>query len=109
MNLYERIKDKCLIEGITIKNLEEKAGFPNATIGKWEKQKPSYEKVQIIANCLNVSIDWLITGKEAGTLTPEEEKLVNLYRKADSRGKRNIMNAAEQEAREQESYTSKIG
>ena len=109
MTLFERITQKCKEEGLTIKALEEKAGFSNATIRKWETQKPSYDKVVKIADCLNVSLNWLIMGKEAGELTAEEQKLVDCYRRADDRGKRSIMRTAESESTELESSTSRIG
>lgn len=109
MTLYERITQKCKENGLTIKALETKAGFPNATIRKWEKQKPSYDKVVIIADCLNVTLNWLILGKEEGELTEEEQELINLYRQADARGKRSILRTAQDEARELESLTSGTG
>ncbi len=109
MSLYERIIQKCNEKGLTIKALERKAGFPNATIRKWENQKPSYDKVAIIADCLNVTLNWLILGKETEDLTPEEKQLVDLYRQADARGKRSILRIAQDEARELESLTSGTG
>ena len=70
---------------------------------------PSIDKVQIVADMLQVSIDWLITGKEPDQLSPDEKKLVELYRNADSRGKRTILRTAESESMELESSDSKIG
>lgn len=109
MTLLERIKLKCKEENLTIKALEQMAGFSNATIAKWETQKPSYEKVVIIANCLHVSLNWLILGKETDDLTPEEQKLVDCYRQADDRGKRRIMGTAELERAELASSSSRTG
>lgn len=70
---------------------------------------PSVDKVQIVADMLSVSIDWLVTGKEPDELTLEERKLIDLYRSADDRGKRTIFRTAEAETLEQESSNSKIG
>lgn len=109
MTLIERVKNKAIEQNLNIKNLEQLSGLSNGQIGKWEKQKPSYDKVAAVANTLNVSIDWLITGKEAAELSPEEQKLVDLYRRADERGKRSIMRNAEAESTELESSDSKIG
>lgn len=109
MTLFERVMQKCDEEGLTIKALERKAGFSNATIRKWETQKPSYDKVVKVADCLNVTLNWLITGKEADELSADEQKLVDCYRKADDRGKRSIMRTAESESVELESSASKIG
>lgn len=109
MSLYERVVQKCNEKGLTIKALERKAGFPNATIRKWENQKPSYDKVVIVADCLNVTLNWLILGKETEDLTPEEQQLIDLYRQADARGKRSILRLAQDEVQELESSTSGIG
>lgn len=109
MSIVERIKEKCAENKTNIATIERNTGIGNGVIRRWDERKPGAYQVLEVAKCLNTSIEWLLTGKDSKDFTPEEENLVNLYRKADSRGKRNIMNAAEQEAREQESYTSKIG
>lgn len=62
-----------------------------------------------VAERLNTSVDWLLTGKEVGDLTLEEQQLVNLYRQADERGKRSILRLAQDEARELESLASRTG
>lgn len=109
MSLYERILQKCNEKGLTIKALERKAGFPNATIRKWENQKPSYDKVVIVADCLNVTLNWLILGKETEDLTPEEQQLIDLYRQADARGRRSILITAKNEAQELTTMSSASG
>lgn len=54
-------------------------------------------------------MEYIIAGKESGNLTPEEKLLVDHYRQADDRGRRNIMKTAENESAELESSTSKLG
>ena len=63
----------------------------------------------ILANRLEISVDWLLTGKESGNLTPEEQQLIDYYRRADDRGKRSILRTAESESTELESSASKLG
>ncbi len=115
MPLLERIKNKCIEKNTNFKQLEKELGFGNGTIRKWETQKPSYDKVVAVANKLNISLDWLILGKECSDISCDEQKLLNLYRQADERGKRNIMRQAEAEiselplANSQTSLDSKIG
>ena len=109
MDLVERIESVRKQKGFSISKLEKESGLSNGQIGKWKTQKPSYEKVASVANTLNVTIDWLITGKDPESLTPEEKKLIDLYRSADERGKRAIIRTAEAESTEQESSESKIG
>lgn len=109
MGIVERIKAKCKEKGTSMSALEKELGFGNGNIRRWEMQVPGSDKVLAVANTLEVSIDWLLTGKEAADLTPEEQRLVDLYRKADDRGKRSILRAAEAESMELGSSSSRIG
>lgn len=109
MEIVERIKDLCIAENITIKELERIIQISNGSIRHWNEKTPSVERVLLVADHFNVSIDWLVTGKESGNLTPEEQLLVDHYRRADNRGKRSIMRTAESESAELESSTSKLG
>jgi hypothetical protein len=89
--------------------LEKELGLANGSIRRWDDKTPGADKILKIANRLDISIDYLLTGKDGKDLTPEEQKLVDYYRKADDRGKRNILRTAEQESQELEYATSKIG
>ena len=109
MEIVERIKDLCIAENITIKELERIIQISNGSIRHWNEKTPSVERVLLVADHFNVSLDWLVTGKESENLTPEEKLLVDHYRRADDRGKRSIMRTAESESTELESSTSKLG
>lgn len=98
--------------------LEKESGLSNGQIGKWKTQKPSYDKVASVANTLNVSLDWLITGKETEDLTQDERKLVDLYRSTNDIGQPLTMKHAEDiqqalpredQAKGLESSASRIG
>lgn len=109
MEIVERIKNLCNAENITIKELERIIQISNGSIRHWNEKTPSVERVLLVADHFNVSLDWLVTGKESGNLTPEEQQLVDYYRKADDRGKRSILRTAESESTELESSASKLG
>ncbi|MCM1305426.1 MAG: helix-turn-helix domain-containing protein [Butyrivibrio sp.] len=109
MNLVSRIKEKCTEKGTTIKKLEREIGLGNGTISRWDTSIPSYDKVIKVADFLQVSFYWLIFGKEAEDLTPEEQQLVNYYRQSDDRGKRNILRTAQAESGEETSSISGNG
>lgn len=109
MDIVERIKEKSRQKGTNIATLEKELGIGNGVIRRWNDRKPGAEQVYKIAVCLNTTVEWLLTGKESGNLTPEEQLLVDHYRKADDRGRRNIMKTAENESAELESSTSKLG
>lgn len=61
--LYQRIKELCNRNGISISKLEADLGFGNSSIKKWNSgTSPSIDKISKIANYFNVSIDYL-TGR----------------------------------------------
>ncbi len=109
MEIVERIKSLCITENITIKELERIIQISNGSIRHWNEKTPSVERVLLVADYFKVSLDWLVTGKESGNLTPEEQQLIDYYRKADDRGKRSILRTAESESTELESSAYKLG
>ena len=110
MTLIQRVHEKRKELGLSVRALELKANLSNGTIQKWETQKGSYDKVLDVANALNVTVQWLITGKEVGEpITEEEQQLLNYYRQSDDRGKRTILRTAQAESGEETSSTSGIG
>lgn len=109
MDIVERIKQKSKEKGTNIATLEKELHIGNGVIRRWNERKPGAEQVYKIAVCLNTTVEWLLTGKEAADLTPEEQQLVDCYRRADERGKRTILRTAESESMELESSSSRIG
>lgn len=67
MTLLERIKILAKENNTNIKNLEMAAGFGNGTMRRWDNSPPSVDKLLKIANMLNSSMDYLMTGKESLT------------------------------------------
>lgn len=98
MELIDRIYMKAEERKITISSLEKRANLSNGQIGKWKlhNQKPSYDKIYSVAKTLEVTTDWLITGKEAEDLTPLEKILIENYRICNTTGKRRILETAEE-------------
>lgn len=106
----ERFTEKMENAGISYKKLTELAGISKNNIGNYKNgQIPNANILYRISQILGTTMEYLLTGKEAGELTAEEQKLVDCYRLADDRGKRAIMRTAEQECTELESSDSRIG
>ena len=82
MSIVERIKVRCKEKGTSMNALEKELGFGNGSIRLWDKKEPGSQKVILVAERLDLSLDWLLTGKESGNLTPEEKLLVDYYRRA---------------------------
>lgn len=111
MDVVERIKIKAKEKGLSIRALEEKLGIGNGTIGKWNRQAARADTLINVANYLQISIDWLLLGKENGNLSEEEQQLIEAYRTADpimKAGARKILDVKEDDNRERLS-TSRTG
>lgn len=55
MNLANKIKQLANDRGITIAELERKAGISNGQISKWNVRSPKTENLEKVAKYLNVS------------------------------------------------------
>jgi transcriptional regulator with XRE-family HTH domain len=63
--IYERIKELCKINGISVNFLEKELGIARGSLCKIDKHNPTSEKLQAIANYLKVDTDYLLNGKDA--------------------------------------------
>lgn len=74
---FERIKELANKQGLSINALEEKLGYSRNTLYSLKKQKASTERMQEIADYLNVSLDFLLGRTDnpaiAGEKAPEHE------------------------------------
>ena len=75
MGLYENVKQAAKEKGYSINRLEQELGFSRSYIGKFKTITPSADKIQKIADFLNVSSDYLLTGEKVdSSLTPRDTK-----------------------------------
>lgn len=61
--MYERIKELCKLKGTNINALEKELGFSKGSLCKIDKNKPSGEKLQKLADYFETSIEFLKTGE----------------------------------------------
>lgn len=79
MDLTERIREIASKQGLNIKNIEVSAGFGNGTIRRWGASPPSADKLLKIANMLNTTCEYLMTGEEkSATLSSEDIEWLTL-------------------------------
>lgn len=62
MGLYEQIKEVAKSKGYSINKLEKELGFARSSISKFNKNVPSMEKIKQIADILNVTTDYILSG-----------------------------------------------
>ncbi len=96
---------------LTLTDISTKTGLSTGGLSAYERDEKLIGNKTLLAlwSEYNIDIAWILTGKESGNLTPEEQQLIDYYRKADDRGKRSILRTAESESTELESSASKLG
>lgn len=95
MSVKDRIKELCEKNKISVNRLEKELGFATGYISKLDKSTPNTKKIKMIADYFNVSLDYLLTGKESEFLDDivmEEIELIDMYRKLSKEQKENIIN-----------------
>lgn len=77
MNFWERVDDLLDQKGITKKELAEKVDIDPSTISKGLKENtmPAADKAVLIAQFLNTSVEYLVTGKNS-----IKEEINDLYK-----------------------------
>ena len=60
MRLRDVIKDLAVKKKISVAELERTLGFGNGSISKWNKQSPSVDKLNKVADYFDVSVDYLL-------------------------------------------------
>lgn len=86
MTLREIIKKLCKDKGISVNKLEEELGFAKGYVSKLDKSKPNSAKLQQIADFFDVSLDYLMTGKDNRLSKKNAELDYTLLTDDDSRG-----------------------
>ena len=74
MGLRDVIKDLAVKKRMSVAELERTLGFGNGSISKWNKQSPSVDKLNKVANYFDVSIDYLL-GRPSKHEAPKELEL----------------------------------
>lgn len=62
-DLVKNIKKFCLTKDVNIRQMEEELNFSAGLISRWTRMSPSIEKIILVAEYLNVSLDVLVGRK----------------------------------------------
>ena len=95
MDMKQRIKELCKQNKVSVNKLEKELGFATGYISKLDKSTPNTAKIKKISEYFNVSVDYLMTGKEpeiSDDMVLEEIELLDMYRKLTPEQKENINN-----------------
>lgn len=79
MSLVDRIKELSEAKGLNIKQLEVALGLANGSIRRWDNSSPSADKLYKLANFLNTTCEYLLTGKkESSSISSEDAEWLRL-------------------------------
>jgi len=60
MSLVENIKAACKLKNIALKEMEKKAGLPQNSVYKWDRNDPGVKRVAKAAAVLDTTVDKLL-------------------------------------------------
>lgn len=63
--ILENISRLCKKNGISIAKLERETGLGNATVRGWKKSSPTVDKLKLVADYFNCTVDDLLTENKA--------------------------------------------
>lgn len=112
--MVDRIRALANAKGLSLTNLERAVGLGNGTIGKWKKQSPSCDKAKLVADYLETTIDYLLTGKETPdssisyptVLTENEREMLDYFRALPEREQLKVIVRLEDMVKGDEAWSS---
>lgn len=93
--MVDRICELAQKKGLSIAALEKAVGLSNGIIGKWKKQSPSCDKLKLVADYLNTTIDYLLTGIK-NELKQNEIELLEVFQNFNDREQVKIIGRIEE-------------
>lgn len=85
MSFRENLKDELKFQDIRIKELSEKTGISIGTLNHYLAEKstePTVENALKIANALNVTVEYLVTGKYVSSKQKKDFEInMHIYKK----------------------------
>lgn len=102
MTISQRIFEELKKQGKKQKDLAVYIGLSTSAVSDWKKKgtNPAAENLSIIADFLNISIEYLLTGKEKSSptfeLNADEHELLQYFKKLSDKSKGIVLGRAEQ-------------
>lgn len=78
MGIVDRIKALSDERKMTIAELERKLDFSNGSIRRWDKQSPSVDRLQKVADFFNVTADSLLK-RDGNEPSPKAQSIARRY------------------------------
>lgn len=93
----KRLKAWRKEKGLTMTDISPKIGLSTGGLSVYERDEKLIGAKPLLSLWCEYGIDiaWILTGKETGNLTPEEQKLVDAYRNCSPVGQQLLQEQAE--------------
>ena len=78
MTLFERTKEISKKRGMSLQDTAKLAGIGINSIYQWKKQTPSVDRIKLVADVLNVSVDYLLGNTDDMHANKKDESTVDL-------------------------------
>lgn len=78
MSIVERIRLLAESQSYTIAALEREVSLGRGTIRKWDNNIPSADKLQRVANLLQCSMEYLLTGNDKNNPMQNDDNSTNM-------------------------------
>lgn len=89
---YAQLEELCIQNNIKITVLLQYLGKSKSSATSWKNGTlPSFETLLKISEYFNVSLDYLLTGKERRDLSYEESEWLNLYNQLSPEEKKHCL------------------
>jgi len=98
------IKERRLELKLTLEEVGEAVGVGKSTVRKWETgliKNMKRDKIALLAKSLDISPALLVPSADEDALSPNETRLVTLYRGADDRAQRDAVRILEDNQKEE--------
>lgn len=114
MTIFDNIKKYAKMRGMSLSEVNDKAGLKTNIIYSWKKKEPSINKIESVARVLGVSVDELL-GKKTSTDEPVHihkirspfedsvQDLINTYSELDEEHQNRVSNYAKFQLLDQQS------
>lgn len=76
MSIVENIKSLCVEQETSIPKLEKELDLPKGSVYKWDKNRPSIDKLEKVANYFGVSIDHILGRDEKENLYQSDRDFI---------------------------------
>ena len=96
--IRDRIRQLAKKKKMSLPDLEKALGFGSSTISHWNKAIPGIDKLLLVSDYLEVSLDYLVRGFDFVPNSPASEveyELIEMYRQLNQEGQRKLQSYAE--------------